>query len=408
MASTDPSPAAPVPATPPSARRCENCGVPLQGDHCHACGQPTKGLVRHFSSILGDFFDTVLNIDSRVLRTLGPLLTRPGFLTMEYFAGRRVRYVTPMRLFLFLTLLAFFAIQGSIDFNDPEPGVSVSEPGKNVDARSAEIEAATTVAQVEAARAAVLKQLADARKNLDDVPGGAAGIAGIEMAEESIREAADERIAYLKLAEANRKAGKPPPPAPSVQGRNKGFSFNTNGKPWDPVTNPISFGWLPQPVNQNLNRRVAHASDVLKASNSEKPVVEALFNVLPQTLIVLMPLFALMLKLIYWFKRRLFMEHLIVALHSHAFIALALTLVLTFSWLQDWLAPNPGFWQGVFGWGMGLSAAWIPVYLLLMQKRVYAQGWPMTLVKFCVLGLCYSILLGFGLAAAMLIGLLTL
>ncbi|MCX7043787.1 MAG: DUF3667 domain-containing protein [Gammaproteobacteria bacterium] len=408
MASTDPSPAAPIPATPPSARRCENCGVPLQGDHCHACGQPTKGLVRHFSSILGDFFDTVLNIDSRVLRTLGPLLTRPGFLSMEYFAGRRVRYVTPMRLFLFLTLLAFFAIQGSIDFNDPEPGVSVSEPGKNVDARSAEIEAATTVAQVEAARAGVLKQLADARKNLDDVPGGAAGIAGIEMAEESIREAADERIAYLKLAEANRKAGKPPPPAPSMQGRNKGFSFNANGKPWDPVTNPIAFGWLPQPVNQNLNKRVAHASDVLKASNSEKPVVEALFNVLPQTLIVLMPLFALMLKLIYWFKRRLFMEHLIVALHSHAFIALALTLVLTFSWLQDWLTPNPGFWQGVFGWGMGLSAAWIPVYLLLMQKRVYGQGWPMTLVKFCVLGLCYSILLGFGLAAAMLIGLLTL
>jgi len=153
MASTESSPASTDPAIPRSARRCENCGVPLQGDHCHACGQPTKGLVRHFSSVFGDFFDTVFNIDSRVLRTLGPLLTRPGFLTMEYFAGRRVRYVTPMRLFLFLTLLAFFAIHGSIDFNDPEPGVSVNEPGKNVDARSAEIDAATSVAQVEAARA---------------------------------------------------------------------------------------------------------------------------------------------------------------------------------------------------------------------------------------------------------------
>ena len=249
MASTDPNPVPPLSATPRSARRCENCGVPLQGDHCHACGQPTKGLVRHFSSVLGDFFDTVFNIDSRVLRTLGPLLTRPGFLSMEYFAGRRVRYVTPMRLFLFLTLLAFFAIQGSIDFNESESGVSVSEPGKNVDARSAEIDAATTVAQVEAARADVLKQLAEARKKLDGVPGGAGGIVGIEMAEESIRESAEERIAYLKLAEANKKAGKPPPPAPSGQGRNKGFSFNTNGKPWDPVSNPIAFGWLPRPVN---------------------------------------------------------------------------------------------------------------------------------------------------------------
>ena len=47
-------------------------------------------------------------------------------------------------------------------------------------------------------------------------------------------------------------------------------------------------------------------------------MVDALFNVLPQTLIVLMPIFALMLKIAYWFKRRLYMEHLIVALHSHA------------------------------------------------------------------------------------------
>jgi len=46
------------------------------------------------------------------------LLTRPGFLSLEYFAGRRVRYVTPMRLFLFLSLLAFFAIQGSIEVTD--------------------------------------------------------------------------------------------------------------------------------------------------------------------------------------------------------------------------------------------------------------------------------------------------
>lgn len=408
MASIDPSPASPMPATPPSARRCENCGVPLQGEHCHACGQPTKGLVRHFSSVIGDFFDTVFNIDSRVLRTLGPLLTRPGFLSMEYFAGRRVRYVTPMRLFLFLSLLAFFAIQASIDFNEPDPNITVREQRDNVDARSSAIDKAATVAEVEAARDEVMKELADARKKLDGVPGGVGGIAGIEIAEQRIRESADERIDYLKKAEAAKLAGKPPPPPPAQNFNNRGLNFNANGKPWDPVTNPIAFGWLPRAVNQNLNRRIAHARDVLKASNSQKPLVEALFNVLPQTLIVLMPLFALMLKVAYWFKRRLYMEHLIVALHSHSFISLALTLVLTFSWLQEWLAPDGGFWGGVFGWAIGLTSAWIPVYLLLMQKRVYGQGWLMTLAKYGVLGLCYSILLGFGLAAAMLVGLLTM
>ena len=404
MASTDPNPAAPAPATYPSARRCENCGVPLQGEHCHACGQPTQGLVRHFSSVIGDFFDTVFNIDSRVLRTLGPLLARPGYLSLEYFAGRRVRYVTPMRLFLFLSLLAFFTIQASIDFNEPDGDITVREQRDNVDARSSAIDDATTVTQVESARDEALKELADTRKKLDGVPGG--GRAGIEIAEQRLRESAVERIDYLKKVDAAKLAGKPPPPVPGIN--SKDMNFNVNGKLWDPVTNPIALRWLPRAVNQSLNRRVAHARDVMKSSNSEKPLVDALFNVLPQTLIVLMPLFALMLKIAYWFKRRLYMEHLIVALHSHSFISLALTLVLAFSWLQGWLAPDGGFWRSVFGWAIGLTSAWIPVYLLLMQKRVYGQGWLMTLVKYGVLGLCYSILLAFGLVGAVLVGLLTM
>ena len=45
-----------------------------------------------------------------VLRTLWPLFTKPGYLTLEYLAGRRVRYVTPMRLYLFLSIIAFALI----------------------------------------------------------------------------------------------------------------------------------------------------------------------------------------------------------------------------------------------------------------------------------------------------------
>jgi hypothetical protein len=388
-----PPPAAPSPV---HARRCENCGAPLYGEHCHACGQPTKGLVRHFSSVLGDFFDTVFNIDSRVLRTIGPLLTRPGFLSLEYFAGRRVRYVTPMRLFLFLSLVMFFAIQGSIEIK--EQGDTTQ-----VEVSSNEIEKATTPEQVEAISRDALRELDRARKEVQNVPGGTVGI---DIARDKLKDRADRQIAYLKSVDAARLAGRPLPQAPKDGDRK--IDFPVNGKPWDPKTNPVNFAWLPAPLNAALNRRMGHARDVLKTSNSEKPWLDALFNVLPQTLIVLMPMFALMLKLAYWFKRRLYMEHLIVALHSHSFISLALTLVIAFSWLREWLAPDPGFWNGIFGWAMGLTTVWIPVYLLLMQKRVYGQGWLMTLIKYCVLGLCYSVLLSVGLVAAMLIGLLTL
>lgn len=391
-------PAAPAPPAEAPARKCENCGAVLLGEHCHACGQPIKGLVRHFSSVMGDFFDTVFNIDSRVLRTIGPLFTRPGFLSVEYFAGRRVRYVTPVRLFFFLSLLAFFVIQSSINIDDGGgDGVKVGA------SRGDSIDNATTPEELRRVTALALAELDKARKEVANVPGASAGLTAARVQIERKSRAREVQLQSVIDAKAE---GKPVPSAPALSKGN--FNVPINGKDWDPVTNPVAFAWLPNVANASLNRRLLHAREVMQSSDSGKPMVEALFNVLPQTLFVLMPLFAVMLKIAYWFKRRLYMEHLIVALHSHAFIAFALTILLLLSWLQEWLAPGDGFAHGAFTWAIVLTGLWIPLYLLLMQKRVYAQGWLMTLVKFSVLGFCYSVLVGFAAVGAFFIGLLTM
>ena len=128
---------------------------------------------------------------------------------------------------------------------------------------------------------------------------------------------------------------------------------------------------------------------------------------LPQVLFVLMPLFALLLKIFYIFKRRLYMEHLIVALHSHAFVFLSLFLFTLAGFAHAWaltsataLAPMLGLLLFVMGW-------WIPIYLFVMQKRVYGQGWFFTTVKFCTIGICYTIMISLGAAAAFVISLAT-
>ena len=76
--------------------------------------------------------------------------------------------------------------------------------------------------------------------------------------------------------------------------------------------------------------------------------------------------------------------------------------------LQEWLVPESGFFNGLLGWGIALLSLWIPLYLLLMQKRVYGQGWLMTLFKFWLLGTIYFFMLGVVIVAALFIGLLTL
>jgi hypothetical protein len=86
------------------------------------------------------------------------------------------------------------------------------------------------------------------------------------------------------------------------------------------------------------------------------------------------------------------MEHLIVALHSHAFLCLALLgvfLLIALGEAMPVLSPLTTLLKiGLF--------VWMPVYLLLMQKRIYRQGWTMTVLKYCTLGFCYLILLSVG------------
>jgi hypothetical protein len=180
-------------------------------------------------------------------------------------------------------------------------------------------------------------------------------------------------------------------------------SFTFNGKPWDPKTNPLVVGWLPAAANIQLNTWIGKAKaniERLKKDDDKNWIKDAFLGVVPTVLILLLPLFALLLKVMYLFKRRLYMEHLVVALHSHAFICLVLLLQSLLSLLEGAVAAPGGFFAGVFDWVEIALWVWIPVYLLLMQKRVYGQGWILTLLKFATIGMAYFfLLLGGGLAA---------
>lgn len=92
---------------------CANCDAELHGSYCHRCGQKDLDLDRPFFSLVSEWLGNLFAFDARVWRTLGPLLARPGFLTTEYLAGRRVRYVPPLRLYFFASVAMFLALAWS-------------------------------------------------------------------------------------------------------------------------------------------------------------------------------------------------------------------------------------------------------------------------------------------------------
>lgn len=306
---------------------CANCQTELLGPHCYACGQPVKGLVRHFSNVIGDLLNTLLALDSRSWRTLPSLLFKPGFLTTEYFAGRRVRYVSPVQLFIFLCLSTFLIIRlGSdwtIDVNSFEYSEKViAEADQKVEASQVEI--------------------------INAIPERSA-MKGIETELNQVITKFDHGLLQI-------------------------------------------VGW-PEPWSQWINTEIAKArKNINRVSEDPNRFKKVFFSALPSTLLVMVPIFAMMLWVIYVFKRRLYMEHLIVTLHSHAFICFSL-LLATFMIDAQGLLKKYWWFEVIFSWGLLLLIGWIPVYLLIMQKRIYQQGWVITLVKYTFLAVTYPILL---------------
>jgi hypothetical protein len=249
-----------------------------------------------------------------------------------------------------------------------------------------------TVEEVEKHRDAALAALSAGREEGQEVPGLDAGL---QQAEIQIKIKADQRIAQLREALAKGE----PPPAPA----NNGPRISFNGGEWDPETNPVAIAWLPQFANDWINAQIGRGEKNIERIQQDPNLAkDAFLSTLTSTLILLLPLFALMLKAMYLFKKRLYMEHLIVALHSHAFLMLALLVMLAVLQLDALLTPQAAWLGPLFTTVEVLLWCWMPLYLLLMQKRVYGQGWILTLLKYGIIGIAYVTLLSFGAVATLL------
>jgi len=91
--------------------QCLNCGAGLVGVYCAECGQKAGHVNPTLRELLHELWHEVAHVDGKVFVTARHLLSRPGFLTLEYFAGRRAQYVRPLRLYLIFSVIYFGAMQ---------------------------------------------------------------------------------------------------------------------------------------------------------------------------------------------------------------------------------------------------------------------------------------------------------
>lgn len=372
---------------------CANCATPLVGEYCHECGQSVHSVLKPMHHMVEETVETVLHIDSRIVHTLPPLFLKPGFLTLEYFAGRRIRYIAPFRLMFVLCLLCFFVLHLAAS-SGIEQDIDQHQQRVLLDRGSdfADADSATEVRDM-------LEKKINALNAVQTL-GSDAMAAQAGKVKQMLRDAANRRLVELHAQ---------PLPAPSASAAAPAVRRNTGRTPVDPVR----IGWLPGFVNAGLTRTFQHIQDnyydyqhgdPATREAAKERMVNGVFGKLPGAMLVLMPVFALLLKLFYVFKRRLYMEHLIVALHSQAFLFLWLLLCILLAALAHWLEPRALWTTYPLNWLERILVLWAPIYLLLMQKRIYRQGWPMTLLKYWCIGWCWFWLLVIVLLGATVLG----
>ncbi len=399
---------------------CENCGSVLQGSYCHVCGQHAHSPLHNFAHAVEEVFESFWHLDGRIFRTVRDLFV-PGRVAAGYLAGHRVRYIAPLRLFVIVSLLTFFVGKATLHIDKEAVFSSTDSPAEvGLDAGPASVSqtrtgaAAGTAASASApatlAEAAAVprralttidaviadrnRQLGEFRREALESDGGWLLTPLSGTVKSGIDDGARSRMRKLGASEAEI--------ALAMARADIELEQATAGSRAAAAKGAADTEWLTRWIKKRGDRFTRN-SEAMRENPDE--FIRLFLGAVPGALFLLVPLFALFLKVMYLGSGRGYLEHLVVALYSHAFLLASLLLLFALTGVAG-LAPTAWIWPKV---GLGIAATGllfaVPAYLLAMQKRVYAQRWWVTILKFLVIGNVYTVLLTCALLYAVIAGL---
>ena len=347
---------------------CENCGAELIGPHCAQCGQAAIDYRRSFRHVIVDVLDSFLNWDSKFFATIALLIVKPWKLTNDFLAGKRVRYLHPLRLYLLASILFFFAVNYGAKWIRFEPG---KIPEKN------RAEVATAIAEK---RDEIEKELERENLSADQ------------------RRKAQEALDYLTkpspsatvAAEENSSPTTMPTVSPADSGK------QTYGPVTDRPFVIFDDAKSTTPFEKWLEER---AKDKMGEHGTKMGLfITTLFSNLPYMMLCCIPLFAFVLKVLYARRGIFYIDHLIYALHIHTFFYTGVMLIVLTTMGLDRTIP------GTFAdWVIALLWIAFVVQIFFSIRRVYGQGWFISTLKFFVGGFIYMLVLFLALAATFFI-----
>lgn len=312
-------------------KNCLNCNAEVQGRYCHECGQENLEPTETAWHLVTHFFNDITHFDGKFFQTLKYLVARPGFVSKEYMLGRRMSYLNPIRMYIFTSaifFLIFFSLN-DFDANNMETkfkGKALSQINSMDSASFAEFTSDLNGGDP-LTRDEFQKYMDTVRRN------------GFKITPNKYRDKAEYDSAL--------KAGK-------------------------------DHNWF----ERTLTYKQIELNEKYKGDNSkiQASFINAIMHSFPQMLFVSLPLFALMLQLLYLRRKNFYYaNHAIFSVHLYIFIFIVLLAIIGLAQLRNYTG-----WSWL-NWFVGIAYLYIFYYEYKAMRNFYKQRRGKTFLKYILL-----------------------
>ena len=361
---------------------CLNCGHIVEENFCPHCGQENivvkEDALHMVTHTIADYF----HFEHKFFGTLKPLLFKPGQLTAAYVAGKRVSFINPIRLYIFVSIV-FFVVIFSGNKKKKENNPAVAE---------------TTQTTKTAQDSLVDEKLKSVEENLKYIP----NTRGIK--DSILKEAREE----IKKDTVPSSKGKNYNKAKYYDGAKIKKRWKIGGGNWATLDTTVADYEKNQAALPKAKRDGFIKHYFLKKSiefdgqeNPGEKLMEDMLHNIPKMMFLLLPLFALFLKLVYINKKRYYYEHLIYSFHVHSAIFISIIFTMGLQWLF-------GLFYNIDDLLSFICIIYIMWYIYRSLRTFYGSKRWVTLLRLFFLNFCYTIALSLCFLVIMLISFLTI
>lgn len=325
---------------------CLNCGYPLIGKYCGHCGQKAFlhkdsfwHMVMHFA---GDYF----HYDNKFWTTIKALFLKPGLITLEYIEGKRAKYLNPIQLYIFVSTLFFLLF-----FSSSNEDSSKKKDRHNL----VSIDSIDHKPATDSSIQQVIHEIIDSsnQKTLESEDSSN----GFTLTEPFVDDDTNSEIKHKKYESL---------------------------ADYDSIQQALPLIQQDGVIKKYINRRYYSIKDRYPDKHSfSEAFSDKIEHNVPKAFFLLLPVFAVFLKILFTRKKLYYVDHVIFSIHFHSFIFILFSIPEIIDKFLDneFLYP---FLQLVFFLGIG-------VYLYIAIKRVYPSATWKRLLKQCILTFAYFI-----------------